>query len=33
VQLASACWFATFAVLAWRVMPMLFRPRIDGKEH
>jgi len=33
VQLASACWFATFAVLAWRVMPMLLRPRIDGKEH
>jgi uncharacterized protein involved in response to NO len=32
-QLATACWFAAFAVLAWRVIPMLLQPRIDGREH
>jgi uncharacterized protein involved in response to NO len=30
---AAACWFAGFALLAWRYMPMLVQPRIDGKEH
>ncbi|MCF8197975.1 MAG: NnrS family protein [Sulfuritalea sp.] len=31
--LAAAGWFAAFAILAWRLIPFLFRPRMDGKEH
>jgi len=30
---AAACWFAGFALLAWRYFPYLSQPRIDGKEH
>ena len=30
---AAACWFAGFALLAWRYIPMLLRPRVDGKPH
>jgi uncharacterized protein involved in response to NO len=33
IQLAAACWFACFALLGWRYIPMLMQPRIDGKEH
>ncbi|MBI4989155.1 MAG: NnrS family protein [Rhodocyclales bacterium] len=33
VGLAAACWFACFATLAWRLIPMLLRPRVDGREH
>ena len=33
VALAAACWFACFALLAWRYIPFLLQPRIDGKEH
>ena len=33
VGLAAACWFAGFAILAWRVIPFLLQPRIDGREH
>ncbi len=33
VDLAAACWFAGFAILAWRVIPFLLHPRIDGREH
>ncbi len=33
VDLAAACWFAGFAILAWRVIPFLLQPRIDGREH
>jgi len=33
VALAAAAWAAAFAILAWRVVPLLFRPRIDGREH
>jgi len=33
VQLAAACWFACFVLLAWRYIPMLMQPRIDGREH
>ena len=33
VELAAAGWAAAFAILAWRVMPFLFAPRIDGREH
>jgi uncharacterized protein involved in response to NO len=31
VFLAAACWLVTFALLGWRYIPWLFRPRIDGK--
>ncbi|HQR04777.1 MAG: NnrS family protein [Proteobacteria bacterium] len=33
VDLAAACWLACFAILAWRYVPFLIRPRVDGKEH
>jgi uncharacterized protein involved in response to NO len=33
IALAAACWFAAFSILAWRYIPILVRPRIDGKEH
>ncbi|MBS1145373.1 MAG: NnrS [Proteobacteria bacterium] len=33
IHLAATCWLAAFGILAWRVVPMLFRPRIDGREH
>jgi uncharacterized protein involved in response to NO len=33
IQLAATCWFACFALLAWRYIPFLMQPRIDGKEH
>lgn len=33
VSLAAACWFACFALLAWRYIPILMQPRVDGKEH
>lgn len=33
VQLAAACWFACYAILAIRHVPALLQPRIDGKEH
>jgi uncharacterized protein involved in response to NO len=33
IYLAAACWFACFAILAWRYIPMLMQPRVDGKEH
>src|SRR5574340_1275694 len=33
IQFAAACWFVCFALLAWRYIPMLMQPRIDGKEH
>ena len=33
IQFAAACWFACFGMLAWRYIPMLMQPRIDGKEH
>ncbi len=33
IQLAAACWLACFTLLAWRYIPILMRPRIDGKEH
>jgi uncharacterized protein involved in response to NO len=28
---AAACWFAAFALLAWRYIPMLLKARVDGK--
>lgn len=33
IHLAAGCWFACFALLAWRYIPILMQPRIDGKEH
>lgn len=33
IAAAAACWFAAFALLATRYIPMLMRPRVDGKPH
>ncbi|WP_374683431.1 NnrS family protein, partial [Accumulibacter sp.] len=33
IHLAATCWLLAFAILAWRVVPMLLRPRLDGREH
>lgn len=33
VDLAAAGWVAAFAILAWRVIPFLLKPRVDGREH
>ncbi len=33
IYLAAFCWLACFALLAWRYIPFLMQPRIDGKEH
>ena len=33
INLAAACWFVCFALVAWRYIPFLMQPRIDGKEH
>ncbi|MGE5470952.1 MAG: NnrS family protein [Bacteroidota bacterium] len=33
IQLSAACWFACYAILAWRYIPLLLQARIDGKEH
>jgi uncharacterized protein involved in response to NO len=33
LDLAAACWLAGFALLAWRIVPLVFRPRVDGREH
>lgn len=33
LDLAATCWFVAFSLLAWRFIPQLLRPRIDGREH
>ena len=33
IYLAASSWFLCFALLAWRYIPFLFQPRVDGKEH
>ena len=33
IYLAASCWFASFGLLGWRYIPMLLRPRVDGKVH
>ena len=33
IALAAACWFACFALMVARYLPMLMRARVDGKEH
>lgn len=32
IILAAACWLISFALLAWRYIPFLMQPRVDGKE-
>ncbi len=32
IFLAAACWLISFALLAWRYIPYLLQPRVDGKE-
>jgi uncharacterized protein involved in response to NO len=31
--LAACGWLYCFSILAWRLIPFLAQPRIDGKEH
>jgi len=31
--LAACGWLAGFGILAWRLIPFLLQPRVDGKEH
>ncbi len=33
IFMAAACWLLSFSLLAWRYIPWLLQPRIDGKEH
>ena len=33
INLSAICWFAGFALLAWRYIPFLMTARVDGKEH
>jgi len=33
IYLSASCWFICFAMLAWRYIPFLMQPRVDGKEH
>ena len=33
LDLAATCWFVAFALLAWRYIPQLMRPRVDGRDH
>lgn len=33
IHAAATCWLLTFGVIAWRYIPMLMQPRIDGREH
>jgi uncharacterized protein involved in response to NO len=33
IHLSATCWFIAFAILAWRYIPILLQPRIDGREH
>lgn len=30
---AALCWLISFSILAWRYIPFLMQPRVDGKEH
>lgn len=32
LMLSAACWSISFGILAWRFLPFLLSPRIDGKE-
>jgi uncharacterized protein involved in response to NO len=33
IHLSATCWFAAFGILAWRYIPILLKPRIDGRQH
>ena len=33
IYIAASCWFTCFVLLAWRYIPFLMQPRVDGKEH
>lgn len=33
INFAAACWFLCFSILALRYIPLLLRPRVDGKAH
>jgi len=33
IHLSATCWFAAYGILAWRYIPILLQPRIDGREH
>lgn len=33
IHLSATLWSAAFAIIAWRYIPILMRPRIDGREH
>lgn len=33
IYLAATCWMLAFGLLAWRYIPQLVSPRIDGREH
>ena len=33
IDLSAICWFAGFALLAWRYIPFLLSARVDGKAH
>ena len=33
IDLAAACWFAAFSILAWRYIPYLMQARVDDREH
>jgi uncharacterized protein involved in response to NO len=33
IHAAAGCWFIGFSLLAWRYIPRLLQPRVDGKEH
>lgn len=33
IEISAFCWLACFAMLAWRYVPFLLQPRVDGKEH
>lgn len=33
IHASATCWLLCFGTLAWRYIPILMRPRIDGREH
>lgn len=33
IHLAATCWLLAFGLLAYRTIPLLLQPRIDGREH
>jgi len=33
IALSALCWFACFAIIGWRYIPIVMQARVDGKEH